>query len=127
MAINSVSLLNTNSAVELVKANAVQFSNKNNNLNKVTTEKEANKNDEIKDSANISKEALEKFMAEKNTNKDKTNKESNTDKSTQEQEYKNQNIGKAGKDYGSDKSVQENEYKNINTMLSALKARKAYC
>mgnify|MGYP003302942080 CR=1 FL=1 len=65
MAINSVSLLNTNSAVELVKANAIQFANKNNNLNKVTTEKEVNKNFEIKDSVCISPEALEKFNSEK--------------------------------------------------------------
>ena len=103
MAINSVSFLN-NSAVELVKANAVQFSNKNNNLNKVTTEKEANKNNEIKDSVNVSEEALEKFMAEKN-----------------------QNTSKVDKNYGSDKSAQKTEYKNVNSMLSALKARKAYC
>ena len=65
MAINSVSLLNNNSALELLKANAVQFSNKNNSLNKVTTEKESNKLNAIKDSVNISKEALEKFMSEK--------------------------------------------------------------
>ena len=70
MAINSVSLLNNNSALELVKANAVQFSNKNNSLNKVTTEKESNKLNAIKDSVNISKEALAKLAEEMSAKKD---------------------------------------------------------
>ena len=132
MTINSVSFLN-NSSVELVKANAIQFANKNNKLNKVTPEKEVNKNNEIKDSAYISKEALELLKAEQNDPKtgnktiDSSNKSERNNKNTTDE------IRPADKDTNDTNGVANktgnatNSSINVKHKLAALKLRKAYC